>query len=223
MMKSRKPDARALCASYKVPKGLRLLDVGCGGGRFLRLCKQLGSAVQGVEPSPIAAKMTRDQGLDVFTGTLEEYAAQTDAKFDVITASHVIEHVPDPVGTLKTMKSLLAPDGYIWIHVPNAAYLIARALKGRWFSSDLPYHLMHFGPISMEIAGTKAGLEIRTQYTESQPEHVTASLSQLLRIRFFVPYRLASRSALVRSLASWYAKRADQKCNGEGLITEFVS
>jgi 2-polyprenyl-3-methyl-5-hydroxy-6-metoxy-1,4-benzoquinol methylase len=208
-----------------VPAGLRLLDVGCGGGWFLRLCKKLGAIEQGVEPSRHAAEMAAAQGLHIFQGTLEDYIGQVPSgtQFDVITASHVIEHTPNPVSTLSAMKRLLAPDGYIWIAVPNATYPIARFLKGRWHSTDLPYHLMQFTAESMSEAGRRAGLKVRGQRTESQPPHVAASISQLLRYRCFVPYRLSIRSRAVHAAARWYSQRVDAKRNGEGLLTEFVA
>jgi 2-polyprenyl-3-methyl-5-hydroxy-6-metoxy-1,4-benzoquinol methylase len=207
-----------------VQTGLRVLDVGCGGGWFLRMCKALGARVQGVEPGQPAAEMTANQGIPVFHGTIEEYVEHSgsNAEYDVITANHVVEHVPNPVATLRAMKELLAPGGYIWIAVPNATYLVARLLKGRWNSSDLPYHLMHFSPASMLEAGHRAGLGARIQYTESRPEHVAASLSQLLRHRCFVPYRIAVESKAVKAASNWYARKLDRDRAGEGLITEFV-
>jgi len=206
-----------------LPTSLRILDVGCGGGQFLRLCKKLGAIEQGVEPSKHAAEIARRQGLNVFHGTLEEHIAkaQPDTQFDVITANHVIEHTPDPVATLGAMKKLLAPKGYIWIAVPNAAYPIARALKGHWHSSDLPYHLMHFSPSSIKDAGHRAGLIVRSQRTLSEPQFVAGSLSQFLRRRFYVPSRVA-RSLGLSHFARWYSRRVDAKGTGECLLTEFT-
>lgn len=209
-----------------LPAGLRLLDVGCGGGWFLRICKELGAIEQGVEPSEYAASLTRKQGLRVFQGTLEEYAEQVPngTQFDVITASHVIEHVPDPVRTLSTMRHLLAPDGYVWIAVPNAAYPICRALKGKWHSSDLPYHLMHFTPASMVEAGRRAGLKVKDQTTVSWPHHVAESIRTYLRFRWYLPRRLTRRlSFVVDPAARRFAEWADAKVLGEGLLTNFVA
>jgi 2-polyprenyl-3-methyl-5-hydroxy-6-metoxy-1,4-benzoquinol methylase len=92
-----------------VPTGLRLLDVGCGGSWFLRICKRLGAIEQGVEPSEYSAGIARRQGSRVFCGTLEKYIEQAPSgtQFDIITANHVVEHLPDPVETLRAMKHLL--------------------------------------------------------------------------------------------------------------------
>jgi 2-polyprenyl-3-methyl-5-hydroxy-6-metoxy-1,4-benzoquinol methylase len=77
-----------------------LLDVGCGGGSFLQVFKKLGVEVAGIEPRSSAA--ARECGIDVFTGTVEEYIAKngTDEKFDVILCSHVLGATPFPVETL---------------------------------------------------------------------------------------------------------------------------
>jgi 2-polyprenyl-3-methyl-5-hydroxy-6-metoxy-1,4-benzoquinol methylase len=162
---------------------MRLLDVGCGAGFFLRVAQRLGAIVAGIEPSVFGAEQTRKSGIKVFNGTLEQFiAAGTIERFDVITANHVIEHVPSPVETLSAMKTLLAPGGYIWIAVPNAGYPLARKLRGYWHSTDLPYHLMQFSPKSIAIAGQAAGLKVRSQQTESIPRIVAGSLRAVLAI-----------------------------------------
>jgi 2-polyprenyl-3-methyl-5-hydroxy-6-metoxy-1,4-benzoquinol methylase len=105
-----------------LPTGKRVLDFGCGGGYFLGICRKLGAMVQGIEPSPHGAALTRRQGIPVFEGSLEEYlATHGSERFDIITSNHVIEHVPDPVATLAGLRQLLAPDGMMTIAVPNAS------------------------------------------------------------------------------------------------------
>jgi SAM-dependent methyltransferase len=203
----------------------RILDVGCGGGSFLRLARALGAAVEGVEPSEFGAAEARKNGFPVFHGTVGEYAASSEAgKFDLITANHVIEHVPDPIGTLASMRRLLTPDGWIWIAVPNAENAIARALHGRWHSTDLPFHLMQFTPGSIALAGRRAGLAVRAQRTESLPGPVASSLRLYLRFRWGVPQRLTARLGILeRRIAPRYASRIDRSGAGEAVLTEFTA
>jgi predicted SAM-dependent methyltransferase len=181
--------------------------------------------VQGIEPSEYPTGIAQSQGLDVFCGTIEAYAAQASqrTRFDIITANHVVEHVPYPVETLRAMKRLLAPRGFIWIAVPNAAYPICRALKGRWHSCDLPYHLMQFTPASVAKAGRRVGLNVRIQRTESIPAIVRGSLGQYLRYRWKLPRRLTNKLGILDAAAHWYAKRVDSSLNGEAILTEFVA
>lgn len=204
-----------------IPVGKRLLDAGSGAGSFLRLATKLGVTCEGIEPSEHAANIARSQSLKVFTGTIEEFAAQTSEQFDVITSHHVIEHVPAPVETLTAIKKLLAPGGYAWIAVPNAAFAPARAIKGRWHAADLPYHLMQFCPQSLRLAGERAGLKVRSVRSSSIPHLVEVSLAQYLRFKWLVPRRLTQGTGMLKPLANWYARRADAEAIGEAIIVEF--
>lgn len=205
-----------------IPAGKRLLDVGCGGGSFLQVLKKLVVEVKGVEPGESAAAAARDSGLDVFTGTLEEYIAQngTDEKFDVITCSHVLMATPSPAQTLDCMRQLLAPDGYIWVAVPNADCESARLLGWRWHSAYFPRNIIQFTPKTLSKAGEVAGLEIRRQSTYSFPEAVAFSLCLRWRNRWFVPHKISSRL-----LSQNYVKRAaqelDSRGEGEAILMEF--
>lgn len=204
----------------------RLLDVGCGGGYFLRIAKQLGAQAEGVEPSTAGAAMARSQGIEVFHGMLEDYVAAEPSRkpYDIITANHVVEHAPNPVDTLRTMKTLLAEDGLIWIAVPNALCFFSRTLGPSWHSTDLPYHLHQFSAKSLTMAGERAGLAVRHQYTYSLPAATGASLRHFLRKKFFFPQRLSQRMACVdRVLAPKIAAYLDARSDGETLITEFRS
>jgi 2-polyprenyl-3-methyl-5-hydroxy-6-metoxy-1,4-benzoquinol methylase len=207
-----------------IQKRTRILDVGSGAGYFLRIAKKLGAVEQGVEPSQYAANLAQKQGLNVFHGTLEDFARQdgTKNKFDIITANHVIEHVPDPVETLQTMKQFLAPGGFIWIAVPNAANQINKAIKGYWHSADLPYHVMQFSPASMLLAGERAGLKMRYQKTESIPKIVESSIGLYLRYKWKLPRRITQKLGILTPISRWYADRIDRQVNGEAIITEFI-
>ena len=158
----------------------------------------------------------------MFTGTLEDYAASTQDRFDIITANHVLEHVPDPVATLSVMKGLLAENGMIWIAVPNADCYFSRVLKGYWYGTDLPYHLMQFDTESLTLAGKRAGLEVRSLATYSLPVAVAASTRQLLRMRYLIPMRLLLRIKLFESyVAPRVANRLDSNGRGEAILIEF--
>ena len=134
-----------------------------------------------------------------------------------------MEHVPNPVATLAAMKSLLAPDGFVWIAVPNAACTFSRILRGKWHSVDLPYHLMQFVPESLRLAGKRAGLETRSQATFSLPGATAASIRQVLRTRCFVPMRLLMRMHFLESyFAPRVARRIDLQNRGEAIILHFV-
>ena len=205
-----------------IPAGKRLLDVGCGGGSFLQVLKKLGVEVKGVDPGVSATAAARESGLDVFTGTLEEYIAQngTDEKFDVITCSHVLMATPSPAGTLDCMRQLLAPNGYIWVAVPNADCESARQLGWRWHSTYFPRNIIQFTSKTLSKAAEVAGLEIRRQYTYSVPAAVGYSLCLQLRNRWLIPHKISSRF-LSENYLDRLAKELDSRDAGEAIIMEF--
>jgi SAM-dependent methyltransferase len=203
-----------------ITAGKKILDVGCGGGLFLRICTKLGATATGIEPSPIAAEKARSFGLNVFNGTIEDF--ETDERFDIITASQVLEHVPDPVSTLTRMKSFLAPGGMIWIAVPNAACRWAKALGWKWDGADLPYHLLHFTPQSLTTAAANSGLKVKRMYTRSEPSIVAYSMHKHLEENWHIPYRLA-KIAYRPSMAERLAQLLDARNEGDNLIVELAA
>ena len=205
-----------------IPVGKRLLDVGCGGGSFLQVLKKLGVEVKGVDPGVSATAAARDSGLDVFTGTLEEYIAQhgTDEKFDVITCSHVLMATPSPTQTLDCMRQLLAPNGYIWVAVPNGDSPYARKLGWRWHSTDYPYNLINYTPKTLGLAGEKGGLVVQRNYTYSLPESLIYSICLWRRYRWFIPHKVTS-SLLNDELIERKTKELDSRNEGEAIIMEF--
>ena len=207
----------------RIAPGMRILDVGCGGGSFLRIARELGAKVQGVEPSAIGCNQSRAHDIPVFLGTMEEYieSDQFQGGFDLLTANHVLEHVPDPVETLKAMSKALATDGKIWLAVPNGACVFARSLQTRWASADLPYHLMHFSPASLAAAAARAGLTAIHQQTYSLPIAVETSIRTWLRYRCFIPQKISKRiPGLNLRFASRFGSYLDRHNCGEAILME---
>ncbi len=96
-----------------------LLDIGCGSGIFIEWMTANGWNCKGVEPNKEAAQVARENKLNVFNGTLEEYALKQEDLFSVITMHNVLEHIPNPEKTLDVAKQLLNPSGILFIKVPN--------------------------------------------------------------------------------------------------------
>lgn len=122
----------------------KLLDIGCGDGSFLLAARQRGWQVQGTEFNPREA---RQKGLDVVTG-LDEIPGT--AVFDCVTLWHSLEHLCDPVTTLKKIRGLLSPTGSLLIAVPDIDGIQARLFGRRWFHLDVPRHLYHYSKRSMQ-------------------------------------------------------------------------
>ncbi len=145
-----------------------LLDVGCGDGRFLARMRLLGWNVLGVETDTEAARIARERrGVDVIEGTLEE-ASLKDAAFDVITLSHVIEHVHQPLVLLAECYRLLKPGGRLVILTPNAESLGHKFFRHRWGQFDPPRHLHLFSKQTLLWAVERLSFRIKEVRTISR-------------------------------------------------------
>jgi 2-polyprenyl-3-methyl-5-hydroxy-6-metoxy-1,4-benzoquinol methylase len=122
-----------------------ILDLGAGTGDFLSICKRDDWKVVGVEPSSIARKVARKKGINLY----EDLNEIVNQKFDVITLWHVLEHVQNLQGTIKTLKYLLNPGGRIVVAVPNHKSADALFYKEHWAAFDVPRHLWHFSQFSI--------------------------------------------------------------------------
>ena len=138
----------------------KVLDIGCGRGLLLNKLRQRGWDPQGTELSEEAATYARDRlDLPVTTETLEE-AHFPDNEFDLVILWHVLEHVPDPRGTLREVGRVLKPGGTLLVAVPNFGSLETRSAGPGWFHLDVPRHLTHFTFRSLSEALGAAGLQV---------------------------------------------------------------
>jgi len=150
-------DARVM--SLPAKPGGRLLEVGFGSGQTLRRMQSLGWDVQGVEFDPVAVNNALASGLDVHLG---DVASQnfTEASFDAVVSSHVIEHLPDPERFLNECRRLLKPGGALVVYTPNSRsfghYLFGR----NWRGLEPPRHLHIFNSDNLP------GMIRRTGYSD---------------------------------------------------------
>jgi SAM-dependent methyltransferase len=119
-----------------------VLDIGCGNGSWLELAREAGWLVHGVEPDPVSSRRARERGIDVRNDIGE--LLEEGARFDFITMSHVIEHVHDPVDTLKACYQLLVRGGALFVDTPNIDALGLEAYGRLWPGLDAPRHLVLF-------------------------------------------------------------------------------
>jgi 2-polyprenyl-3-methyl-5-hydroxy-6-metoxy-1,4-benzoquinol methylase len=137
----------------------RVLDVGCGRGFLLEAFRRRGWAVQGTELSEASSAHAREVlGLTVHVGTLDSLDLP-EGSLDAATLWHVLEHVQDPVRLLAGIRKLLRPGGALLVSVPNFGSPEARAAGAGWFHLDVPRHLVHFTPRTLEASLREAGLE----------------------------------------------------------------
>ncbi|HEY7439930.1 MAG TPA: class I SAM-dependent methyltransferase [Acidimicrobiia bacterium] len=155
----------ALCRRY-LPRGGALLEIGCATGDVLAALRDDFPSVAGIELSKEACEVAWERGLDVFHGTLDEY--ETDARFDVVFMSQVIEHVLDPVQTVAKIARLLKPGGVLYLETPNIRAFDARVWKQRWGLIHYPRHLFLFDKHTIGLLVESAGLENTKVRSEPQ-------------------------------------------------------
>ncbi|MBK8750222.1 MAG: class I SAM-dependent methyltransferase [Candidatus Competibacteraceae bacterium] len=143
--------------------GGALLDVGCGNGGFLMLAQEMGWSAEGIDLDSKAVATARQRGLVVRQGGIEILSDEQE-KYDVITLSHVIEHVHDPLDLLRNIYRLLKPGGSLWLETPNLASLGHKRFGENWRDLDAPRHLVLFTPDSLRQALKQVGFEIINQY-----------------------------------------------------------
>ncbi len=97
-------------------EGLRILDIGCGGGLLSEPMARLGAEVVGADAAerniPVAQVHAQDQGLEInYRHTTAEALAEAGEQFDAILNMEVVEHVADPLAYLTACHDLLKPGG----------------------------------------------------------------------------------------------------------------
>lgn len=149
-----------LILDYTGLKNGKLLDVGSGIGSFVNEMKHHGWQVTGLEPDASARAMaTRTYGLDL--SDISHFHQLPAASFDAITFWHVLEHVHELNAYVQQLKLLLKPTGKIFIAVPNYTSKDATIYKEYWAAYDVPRHLYHFSPRSMQLLMEKHGLRVK--------------------------------------------------------------
>jgi SAM-dependent methyltransferase len=180
-----------------------VLDVGCGGGLFLRLLRERGVGVLGLDSSVDAARIAwTTNRIPVTCGDLSHapFPAQSCA---VVTMFHVLEHLYDPRCYLRAAHELLRREGRLVIQVPNAGCWQFLLLGTSWNGVDVPRHLFHFRPPDLDRLLDSCGFEVvRRKYfsLRDNPAGLATSLAPSLdpmarRIR-------ASRESPQRRLAA---------------------
>lgn len=158
----------------------RYLDVGCGSGASLAVAAALGWRTAGIELDGAAAEKARRFATLLHTGDVLT-APFPPASFDVVSAFHVLEHVPDPVAVVRRMLDWLAPGGLAIIEVPNAGGLGAYLFGRSWVGLELPRHLSHFTPESLGRTIELAGGRVIWCHHRSKPRYYLWSFRNRLR------------------------------------------
>jgi 2-polyprenyl-3-methyl-5-hydroxy-6-metoxy-1,4-benzoquinol methylase len=137
-----------------------LLDVGCGTGYFLSVCRRDGWQVEGVELNEMA-RITATSRIDRPVYPSIDAVESTGKQFDIITLWHVFEHLYDINVSLLQLRRLLRPEGTLILALPNPASADADYYREYWAAYDVPRHLSHFSPPSIAALTKNHGMKIK--------------------------------------------------------------
>lgn len=138
----------------------RLLDFGCGSGAFLKRMRQQGWKVTGIDVAEdVVKRLCAEEDLQVLHGTLP-HADLEPKSFDVVTMWQSLEHVHDPLETLKQCRRLLTRGGKLVLAVPSIDSLNFRWFGPDWYGLDVPRHLTHFAPVTLHSMLKLAGFHV---------------------------------------------------------------
>jgi SAM-dependent methyltransferase len=140
---------RAELDRLALPAGATVLDAGCGSGRTLQELTPYGE-VHGIELDPGAAELARSRGRgEVRIGRLEELPWDS-GTFDLITCLDVIEHTPDDRVTLRELRRVTKPGGFLLVTVP--------AYQGLWSMHDVAnHHYRRYSRSRLRAAALESG------------------------------------------------------------------
>ena len=151
--------------------GLRILDIGCGGGILCEPLARLGAVVTGADPSPnnitVAQDHAAQSGLAIdYRTTTAEALAEAGETFDVVLAMEVIEHVTDVGLFIELAGGMLKPGGLLFVATLNRTLKsFALAIVGaeyilRWLPRGTHQWNKFVTPNELEIAVEQSGLHV---------------------------------------------------------------
>ena len=137
--------ARAARVCRFIQPSARILDIGCGNGRFLSYLIEQGFEAYGTElPGKAAERASQIPNLKLKTGRLASVDFEENF-FDCISMWHVFEHLTEPKEALQIIRKILKPDGYLMMSLPNIDSIQSRLFRGKWLHLDPPKHLFFLG------------------------------------------------------------------------------
>ncbi|MBX7133011.1 MAG: class I SAM-dependent methyltransferase [Fimbriimonadaceae bacterium] len=143
----------------QVSRGDRFLEVGVGAGELAALALEFLFEVEGLDIRPAYAEAVRKRlGIPVSSLPFESFESST--RYHVICMGDVIEHMVDPMSSLRKAKSLLEPNGILWVSTPNWESAFSRLIKDADPMWRVVEHLNYFSYRSLKSTLESLGLEV---------------------------------------------------------------
>ncbi|MCI4331816.1 MAG: class I SAM-dependent methyltransferase [Thermoplasmata archaeon] len=145
---------------HPAPERRSVLEVGCGYGYFMEAALRRGWHVEGIELDPATARRAGERlGVVVHVGD-GRTALQPLGRFDLITASHWLEHLPDPRSAIAEVARHVNPGGLVIVRVPDSGSPVARSAGANWTWFCPPVHLFYFAERSLGALASSVGLRV---------------------------------------------------------------
>jgi 2-polyprenyl-3-methyl-5-hydroxy-6-metoxy-1,4-benzoquinol methylase len=183
----------------------RLLDYGCGRGTFLLRMHKRGWTVTGLDHSEEAVQKVRGElGLCALAGSLP-HPELGDGSFDVITMRHSLEREHQPLEMLRAAYRLLAPDGRLIVTASNIDSLPFKWFGPHWRGLNLPRHLTHFTPDTLQLMLARAGFDVGPVRMVRHTKWIRKSAQLAPKGPQTSTWRRWFRGRFLANTATWYA------------------
>ncbi|MFV9507798.1 MAG: class I SAM-dependent methyltransferase [Oscillochloridaceae bacterium umkhey_bin13] len=163
-----------------------ILEIGSATGEFLHELQRKGrKQLLGIDLSEHAAKVARERyGIDVRSGELDDLNL-TAQNFDLVIMRHVLEHVSNPLKTLRYITSILKPNGYCIFTIPNIDSHTMRIFGKDWYGYQFPRHFHLFPNSTLALLLKLSGLDLKaTVYITTPNIWIGSSRFALERRKF---------------------------------------
>jgi len=134
-----------------------LLDIGCNIGTFADVATRRGWKVVGVDANPHALALTKDKGHTTFQGLFDAQliGSLEPREFDLVALGDVVEHFPNPLESLKLVRTVVKRGGYLAVNTPNFGSVVART-----FQIKPKEHIFFFDERTLARTLREAGFEV---------------------------------------------------------------
>lgn len=204
--------------------GGKVLDIGCGNGHLIKRLAKMGWEVEGMDFDPKAVEYCKSQGLNAKAGDFFDLNYPSNY-YDAVTLSHVIEHVPDPLKTLKEIHRILKPGGRVHMATPNSySWMYKELFHGDWLSLHPPAHIHIFNVDNLSRVVKDAGFELGVATSTIRNDNWVYAVSHMLKKnnRFAFGQEKPSKALIIKGklmqLWGWFKLGMDGKSGGEIFI-----